>query len=296
MQKRLRPIPTIVLVLGVGAATLAGCTGRSSSPARIGDPPAGPSADVVTTAPGPAPPTYRSPTRSPRTDTPRTRPVDRAPTAADSLAEFFTAARADDARIRAAARAVNREIGPTSVHFSRATVDIVQASAPDRTARAIPAGMNADLLRTTLIVYADLATRSSALNPELDFIDIDGSRRLRTDRYVGIFLDGLHRGSLTARAYPTDLTAARALAAASPPIMPARPDSRAAAELAVRIAHIKGANSCDTGNPPVLRYLVPVVWTTTSTPRGRHDGSFGGIVFHATYAAGAGWTVGFDAC
>jgi hypothetical protein len=31
-------------------------------------------------------------------------PVDRAPTAADSLAEFFAAARADDARIRAAGR------------------------------------------------------------------------------------------------------------------------------------------------------------------------------------------------
>jgi hypothetical protein len=295
MQKHFRPIPTIVLVLAVAAATLAGCTGRSGSPVGIGDPPAGPSADVVTTAPGPAPPTYRSPTQPPRTDTLPTRPVDRAPTAADSLAEFFAAARADDARIRAAARAVNREIGPTSVHFSRATVDIVEASAPDRTARAIPAGMNAELLRTTMIVYADLATRSSALNPEIDFIDVDKTWP-RTGQYVTGFLDGLHRGSLTARAYPTDLTAARALAAASPPIMPARPDSRAAAELAVRIAHIEGANSCDTGNPSVLRYLVPVVWKTTVTPRGRNDGSFGGIVFHATYAAGAGWTVGFDAC
>jgi hypothetical protein len=41
---------------------------------------------------------------------------------------------------------------------------------------------------------------------------------------------------------------------------------------------------------------VPVVWKTTVTPHGRHDGSFGGIVFHVTYAAGSGWTVGFDAC
>jgi len=295
MQKRLRPIATIVLVFAVAAATLAGCTGRSGSPVGIAGPRAGPSVDVVTRAPGPAPPTYRSPTQSPRTDTARTLPVNRAPTAADSLAEFFAAARADDARIRAAARAVSREIGPTSVHFSRATVDTVEASAPNRTARAIPAGMNPDLLRTTMIVYADLATRSSALNPELDFIDI-GESRPRTDRYVVGFLDGLHRGSLIARGYQTDLTAAQALAAASPPIMPARPDSRAAAELTIRIAHIKGANSCDSGNPLVLRYLVPVVWRTTVTPRGRHDGSFGGIVFHVTYAAGSGWTVWFDAC
>jgi hypothetical protein len=267
MPKRLRPVPTTVLMLAVAAATLAGCTGRPGPPAGTADPPSGPLVDVVTAAPAPAPPTSAPPIQSRRTQPPRTPTVDRTPTAAGSLAQFFAAAQADDARIRGAARAVNREIGPTSVRFSRATVDTVEASRPDRTARAIPAGMNADLLRTTMIVYADLATRSSALNPELDFIDIDGSRRPRTDRYVGIFLDGLHRGSLTARAYPTDLTAARALAAVSPPILPARPDSRAAAELAVRIAHIKGANSCDSGNPPVLRYLVPVVWRTTGQER-----------------------------
>jgi hypothetical protein len=292
MQKRLRPISTTFLMLAVAAATLVGCTGRSSSPAGTADPPPGPIMDVVTAAPVPAPPTHAPPTHSPRTKTP---PVDLAPTAADSLAQFFAAARADDARIRAAARAVNLEIGPTSVHFSRATVDTVEASTPDRTARAIPAGMDADLLRTTMIVYADLATRSSALNPTLDFIDTDVSRP-RTDRYVVGFLDGLRRGSLVARAYPADLAAARALAAARPAIVPARPDSRAAAELAIRIAHIKASNGCDGANPPVLRYLVPVVWKTTVTPHGRHDGSFGGIVFHVTYAVGSGWTVGFDAC
>jgi hypothetical protein len=295
MHKRLRPIPTTVLMLAVAAATLAGCTGRSGSPVGTGDPPAGPIVDVVTTAPGPAPPPYAPPTHSPRPQTPPPPTVDRKPTAADGLAQFFAAARADDARIRAAAGAVNQEIGPTSVHFSRATLDTVKASRPDRTARAIPTGMDADLLRTTMIVYADLATRSSALNPALDFIDIDGSRP-RTDRYVVGFLDGLRRGSLIARAYPADLAAARALAATRPPIVPVRPDSRAAAELAIRIAHIKGANSCDGGNPPVLRYLVPVVWKTTVNPHGRHDGSFGGIVFHVAYAAGSGWTVGFDAC
>lgn len=295
MHKRLRPVPTTVLILAVAAATLAGCTGRTTSPAGTADPPPGPIMDVVTDAPGSAPPTYAPPTRPPRTQTPPTPTVDRTPTAVDGLAEFFAAARADDARIRAAARAVNREIGPTSVHFSRATLDTVEASTPDRTARAIPAGMDADLLRTTRIVYADLATRSSALNPTLDFIDIDVSRP-RTDPDVVRFLDGLRRGSLIARAYPADLAVARALAATRSPIVRARPDSRAAAELAIRIAHIKASNGCDGANPPVLRYLVPVVWKTTVTPHGRHDGSFGGIVFHLTYAAGSGWTVGFDAC
>jgi hypothetical protein len=292
MHKRLRPIPTTVLMLAVAAAALAGCTGRPGSPVGTADPPSGPIVDVATAAPVPAPPTYAPPTQSPRTQNP---PVDRAQTAAESLAGFFAAAQADDARIRAAARAVNREIGPASVHFSWATLTTVEASTPDHTARAIPAGMDADLLRTTMIVYADLATRSSALNPTLDFIGIDESRP-RTDPDVVRFLDGLRRGSLVARAYPADLAAARALAATKPPIAPGRPDSRAAAELAIRITHIEASNGCDGANPPVLRYLVPVVWKTTVTPHGRHDGSFGGIVFHITYAVGSGWTVGFDAC
>jgi hypothetical protein len=74
MRKRRRPIPTIVVVLAVAAAALAGCTGHSGSPVGIGDSPAGPSMDVVTTAPGPTPPSYRSPTQWPRTETARTLP------------------------------------------------------------------------------------------------------------------------------------------------------------------------------------------------------------------------------
>jgi hypothetical protein len=286
MQKCSRYRPTAVLALAVAAAAFAaGCTGGAGSPAATAAaPPSVPTPATVSTASIP----------TPQAETPQGRPVDRAPTAADSLAPFFAAARADGARIRATARAVNREIGPTSVHFSRATVEEVRASTPERTARALPAGMDPDLLRATLIVYSDLATRSSALDPTLDFIDTDETLP-RTDRYVVRFLDGLRRGSLVARAYPADLAAARALAAAKPPIASARPDSRAAAELAIRIAVVKLANGCNGGNPPVLRHLVPIVWTTI-TPYGRRDGSIGGLVFHVAYAAHGGWTVGLDAC
>ena len=86
------------------------------------------------------------------------------------------------------------------------------------------------------------------------------------------------------------------MAAANPPIAPARPDSRAASELAIRIAMVKLANGCNGGNPPVLRYLVPIVWKTPITPDGRRDGSIGGLGFHVAYAARGGWTVGLDAC
>jgi hypothetical protein len=287
MQKRSRPIPTAVLALAVATAALAaGCTSRAGSPAGTAGPPPGPTPHTVTTVPVPAPPTQTPPPRP---------PADRAPTAADSLAAFFAAARADDARIRAAARAVSRGIGPTSVSFSRATLDTVTASAPDRTARAIPPGTDPDLLRATLIVYADLATRSSALNPQLDFIDTSRSRP-RTDPDVARFLDGLRHGSLVARAYPADLAAARALAATKPAIAPTRPDSRAAAELAIRIAVIKLGNACNGGNPPVLRQLAPIAWKTTTPDGRRHDGSIGGVAFHAAYTADSGWNAEIDAC
>src|SRR5918993_722539 len=265
MKKVSRPVSTAVLVLAVAAAALvAGCT---ASPARTADPPRGP-----TQSPVPVP-TPRTDTPRQPTDTPRPRPVPEPapPTAADSLAAFFAAARADDARIRAAARAVNREIGSTSVHFSRATVNTVEASTPARTARAMPAGMDADLLRATLIVYKDLAARSAAFNQVPEFA---GEVRPRTDPEVVRFFGALRGGSLVARAYRADLAAARTLAAAKPPIAPARPDSRAAAALAIRIAMVNLANNgCNSTGAPVHRDLVPIVWKATVTPEGRLDGS-----------------------
>jgi hypothetical protein len=219
--------------------------------------------------------------------------VPQPPSAADSLAPFFAAARADDARIRAAARAVNREIGPTSVHVTRAMVKAAEAATPERTARAIPAGLDADLLQATMIVYSDLATRASALNPTLDFIGIDESRP-RTDADVVQYLDGLHRGSIVARAYPSDLAAARALADAKPPVVPAQPRSRAAAELAVRIAVVHLGNGCDGGDPPVHRSLMPIIWTLPATS---FEGSVGGIQFTAGFGIeGGGWNVNLNAC
>jgi hypothetical protein len=303
MPKRFRPVPTAVLVLAVAVATLgAGCTGSAGSPEATAGGPQGPTSSDVGTAAIPAPaPSGRVGSTSvtpPVTTYPRP-PVDQAPTAADSLAAFFVAAHADDERIRATAPTINREIGPNSVSFSRATMNAVKASAPERTARAIPAGMDADLLRATMIVYRDLAARAAAFNQVVEFA---GESRRRTDPEVVRFLDGLRRGSLVARAYRADLAAARALAAATPPVRPAAPDSRAAAELAVWIAMVKLRNNgCNANGAPVTRTLVPIVWKTTVTPDGRrHDGSIGGIAFSIGFGIdgpeGGRWSVALDAC
>ena len=117
--------------------------------------------------------------------------------------------------------------------------------------------MNAELVTATAIVYSDLVSRSAALN----VLNIGTEPWPRTDPDVVRFFDALRRGSLVARAYPTDLTAARTLAATSPPIMRARPDSRAAAALAIHSALIKVANGCGAADgAPVLRRLAPIAW------------------------------------
>jgi len=158
----------------------------------------------------------------------------------------------------------------------------------------MPPGMDANLLRATMIVYSDLAARSAAFNLVRE---IGSEARPRTDPDVARLLEALRRGSLVARVYPADLAAARALAAAEPPIAPARPDSRAASDLAIRIAMVKLANNgCSASGAPVGRYLVPIVWKTTATPYGRLDGSVGGIAFSVAYAPGSGWTVMLNAC
>jgi hypothetical protein len=162
---------------------------------------------------------------------------------------------------------------------------------PDRPLRnPVSAGMNAELVTATAIVYSDLVSRSAALN----VLNIGTEPWPRTDPDVVRFFDALRRGSLVARAYPTDLTAARTLAATSPPIMRARPDSRAAAALAIHSALIKVANGCGAADgAPVLRRLAPIAWRTTVTSDGRrHDGSVGGLAFHVAYAAGSGWIEG----
>jgi hypothetical protein len=227
------------------------------------------------------------------TPTPPARPAPaRRPTAADSLAAFFAAAEADDARIRAAARAISRGFGPTTVHFSRADRAVVEAARPDRTAVAIPAGLDPELQRAVLVVYNDLVTRAAAFGPVWE-LPSEPVSRSTVD--VARFLGALRLGATVARAFPADLAAARALAAARPPVPAVRPDSRAAAELTIRITYIQLENiGCGGSGAPVRRDLAPIVWTPVQTVAGTADGRVRGIPFTARY--GESWTADLLAC
>ena len=79
---------------------------------------------------------------------------------------------------------------------------------------------------------------------------------------------------------------------------PPAPDSRPAAELAVRIALIDLANSgCEQCGGIVVTTSVPIVWQQENQPGIRHyDGTVGGTRFTADYHAGSGWAVQIWAC
>ena len=280
--------PAVVLVLAVSLAGLVGaCGGRTGLPAD----PAGstpnqpPAIDIESTQP--SMPTTPAPQQRP--------PVKPAPSAADDLAPFFAAARSADARIRAAARAVNRGgVGRSTIHFDRSTLDVIKASVPDQAARVIPAGLDPELLRAVLLVHSELVARSAAFNWVHEFTY--EAVPVTDQKSVGL-LGSFAAGSVIAKRYPGDLAALWALAKASPPIRAARPDSRQAAELALHVAWIKGQNNgCGGNGGYVYTTFQPIVWKTIVTDYGRFDGTIAWIRFTVKYAPGVGWKAELNAC
>jgi hypothetical protein len=217
---------------------------------------------------------------------------DPAPTAAGDLAAYFAAAEIADARIRAAAVAVNRDIGPTTVHITRSTRNLILASSPRQAEKAIPAGMQPDLQRAVLLVQSELVARSAAFN------GIRTADTLPLSDPESVFMLGAFRiGSGIAHRYPADLAAARALARANPPLRTVRADSRRSAELALQIAIINGENNgCSSAGGYLYTRPRPIRWKTAVIGDRRFDGTIGGIMFAATYNPAGGWNVELNAC
>jgi hypothetical protein len=282
--------PTAVLLLAVTSAALAAGCGRDPGPTIVGAP-AAPQASDANTSPASSdtprvrPSTPRSsPSTGPRSDT--------AATAAADLAPFFAGADVADARIRTAAAAINRDIGPTTAHVRRSSRALIVASSPRPAAKAIPAGMSPDLQRAVLLVYSELVARAAAFN------GVDTTQTvLLTDPDTVRMLHAFRVGSGIARRYPADLATARALAQTNPPIHTVSPGSRQAAELALQIATINGENNgCGSAGGYLYTAPRPVQWKTIVTDYGRFDGTIGGIRFAATYIPANGWTVELNAC
>lgn len=266
---------------------------------------AGPASSVPTGAPTTTPPPTAGATV---TGTPRPMPVPplTAPTstagtpgtpgpatsAAAGLARYFAAAQADDARIRAAAKAINQDIGPVTIRFRPSTIAAVNAAVPRQARKALPAGPQQALLRPLLLVYNDLVARAAAFNAVRG---MGTTAHARSDPASTQMLAALAGGSTVARRYPGDLAAARAAAAASRPFRAARADSRAAAELAVRMTYIEGWNNCCGGVGGIVLTQYPrVVWKAFSLGSERWDGTINDVAFRARYTRD-GWEARLNA-
>lgn len=244
--------------------------------------------------PGGASPGSPAPATSASPRAPATSPPPRA-SAADELAGFFTAAAAADARLKHAADLVNSGIGSTTMSFPPATLAALDQLDTTAAARAIPGGMPAELLRRVLLVYSDLESRTCAFSGILRQPHSAESVSGEEGREI---LSCLRNGAPAAARFGADLAAARFLALATQPLAVAAPDSRAAAEVAIRVAAINSVNSgCDSCGGFVSTSLWPISWQSANDPAaGRSDGTINGVPFRADYRAGHGWQVVLWAC
>jgi hypothetical protein len=213
-------------------------------------------------------------------------------TAEADLARFLVEARNADARLRRAAALINTGIGDDAVRVDQATVDAVRAAAPEAAARAVPLGLERELLRRTLVVYNDLAARHAAMG------QFGGPPRTHpmTGGDGEDMLKCLANGGVAAARFAADLAALQSLARIRPAAAAtsSRPESKA--ELAVRLARIDGRNTCsDECGATVYTRLAPLTWTVKPSATSAGRGALEGITFTATPRAG-GWAVASDAC
>ena len=274
-------------LLAAAGAALAGCS-------RAGMPPRGPSATpsqpvAASTAPASTAPASTGPAS--------TGPASTAPSAAGQLAAFFTAAARADTQIRSAAGLVNGDISSTSIRFSKATIAAIEAIDLTPVAAAIPPGMPAVLMRPVLLSYSDLESRTAALAGALRYAQDEGVLPVGGPQARQV-LRCLGNGSQAASQFAADLATARVQAGRTPPLLPVAPDSRPAAELALRLASMNLINSCsDECGGHVFQQLESIVWQPANVQHSDHyAGTISGIRFGLTYRPGHGWAVFINAC
>lgn len=219
-----------------------------------------------------------------------------APSAEGQLGAFIAAAEQADSQLHHAAVLVNADISTTSMRFTSATLATVRALDNAQAARAIPAGLPVELLREALAVYGDLSSRTAAFGG-VEQYGYPGRELPIGGEDARSVLRGLHNGASAAARFDADLAALRSLAQQTPPLTIAAPDSRAAAELALRIFSIDKANGCSEefgGFAPAQ--LEAVIWYPASDHSHHYEGTISGTSFRAGYTASHGWEIFINAC
>src|SRR5262245_59351251 len=273
-KARRRPV---VIAVAVVVALIAGGTTLLVLRADDDSAPSGPAA-----APSPTVTDLTTPTPTPTTTQ---------PSALEDLAAFLSAAATLNGQLHDAAAAINAA-GPPWTDVGPEVAHLVNAADLTPVARAIPAGLPPDLLRSVVLVYSDLAARRASMTGIEYNPPSPGSGTLMTTDEV--LLSELRNGHATAARFDSDHAATRALAAATPPIAAIPADSRLVAEKLLLIRDVDKDNFCDVRGGAVFTELPQIVWGPVSWNPDA-DGTIGGIDFTAEFGVG-NWRVDIIAC
>jgi len=200
------------------------------------------------------------------------------PSAADTLAGFFTAAEALDADIRSAAAVFNAGFDADAGTLGPGVAPVVDALDAVPLGRLIPAGLSLDLETAVLAVFTDLDGRIAALAGGVRGVDYPD---------LELVINCLTGGGPAATRFPDDLARARELAGREPPPTAAA-DSSEAGILAVRLTAVHSMNwGCDSCGGLEYDAPIEVDWAGRTVA--------GGVEFEAAFEEGA-WQILIYAC
>lgn len=279
----------VVVAIIVSAASLLMMLRDGRSTTSAGPPGPSPTATgPATTTPTPTDTTRRG------TTTPTPTHTTSRPNAAEDLAPFLSAAATLDKQLHAAAAAINAA-GPPWTDVGPEVARLVRAADLTPVARAIPAGLPRDLLRSVILVYSDLSSRRHAMS---SFEITPPSSPHGTTE---VLLSELRNGHAAAVRFDADLAATRALAARTPPIAKVPKSSRLVAEVLLLVDYVhKGNAGCDARGGAVVTELPQIRWGPVSW-NSDADGTIGrvsidgGLDFTAKFRDGT-WHVGINSC
>ena len=237
----------------------------------------------TTAAPTTTPPTTSGATTTPPTTAATTtaptvvvHPETIAPTAADSLGDFFSAAVGLDVAIGAAAALFNAQWDAGAGTLGEGAREAIDGLGAAPLEPLIPAGLSPDLEIAVLAVFADLDSRIAAL--------AGGARNAWDEEFARICLG---YGGESADRFEEDLATAWALAHMEPPPT-AAPDSETAGMLAVQLALIgQGDWGCDSCGGVSYDGPLEVDWEGRTI--------LGTVEFEAIFN-GTSWEISIHAC
>ena len=211
------------------------------------------------------------------------------PSAYDQLAGFVQAAETVDVQLRHAAELINGAGPPWTSPLPVAVVSSVQEADIHPAAGTIPAGLPNELLRRTILVYSDLASRRYAMRwfGDEGFPYTESDPKMQSD-----LMAALANGAPAAARFASDLDGLISAARDSPPITPGAPSSRQAADLLLLIQWAEGMNAgCASTGGAVITALPDIVWN----PHDDVSGTIAGVDFEARLVNGA-WQMTIHAC